>query len=69
MAMSSDEELRLKCLELALHGKERGVLARARSYYSFTKGDKKPEDPQAKIPPPYTQEGEANRVMSMIKPT
>jgi len=67
MAMSSDEEIRIKCLELALQGKERGVIARARSYYQFTKGDKRPEDKQQPLPQ-YTQAGEARRVAPMIRP-
>lgn len=69
MAMSSDEELRLKCLELALQGNPKSVISRARSYYRFAKGDKKPEDQQSRIAPPYVQEHEARRVAPMIRPT
>jgi hypothetical protein len=68
MAMSSDEELRLKCLELARQGRERGVLARARSYYNFAKGDK-PKNEKVTEAPKYTQVSEARRVAPMIKPT
>jgi hypothetical protein len=68
MAMSSDEELRLKCLELSLHGNPRGVLTRARAYYKFAKGDKKDTDKVTEAPK-YTQAGEATRVAPMIRPT
>lgn len=68
MAMSSDEEIRIRCLELALQGKERGVIQRARGYYLFTKGDKKPDEKPQPLPQ-YTQAGEARRVAPMIRPT
>lgn len=70
MAMSSDEELRLKCLELALQGNPRGVLTRARTYYKFAKGDRKEEDEEArKIAPPYVQSEQAKRIAGMVRPT
>jgi hypothetical protein len=68
MTMSSDEEVRIKCLELALQGKPRGVIQRARSYYQFAKGDKKPEDKPQPVPQ-YSQAGEARRVAPMIRPS
>ena len=69
MALSSDEEIRIKCLELALSGNPRGVLTRARAYYKFAKGDKKEGDQPSKEAPKYTQDGEARRVAPMIRPT
>jgi hypothetical protein len=68
MAMSSDEELRLRCLELATQGNPKSVLTRARTYYRFAKGDKRPEDKPEPVPQ-YTQAGEARRVAPMIRPT
>jgi hypothetical protein len=68
MAMSSDEELRLKCLEFALYGNPRGVLTRARTYYRFAKGDIKPPSQQEQIPMNVTAEGEAKRIAPMVRP-
>jgi len=66
--MTSDEDIRIKCLELALQGNPKTVIARARSYYKFAKGDKKEGDKPQPLPQ-YTQEGEASRVASMVRPT
>jgi hypothetical protein len=69
MAMSSDEELRLRCLELAAQGNPKSIVARARTYYRFAKGDRPVEDTKVKKLPEYSQAGEARRVAPMIRPT
>ena len=68
MAISSDEEVRLKCLELAQASGGRNVLSRARAYYRFAKGDHPEKPKQSEIPMKVTQEGEAKRLANQIRP-
>ena len=69
MPMSSDEELRAKCVELAISTGTKQVLTRARTIYDFVKGDKK-RHPQPEQPPMnVTQEEMARRVQPFVRPT
>jgi len=70
MPMSSDEELRAKCVELAISTGTKRLIDRSRDIYDFVKGDKKRKLPQPEQPPMnVTQEDMARRVVGMIKPT
>jgi len=69
MPMSSDEELRAKCVELAISTGTKQVLTRARTIYDFVKGDKKRHPVPEPLPMNVTQEDMAERMRRIVRPT
>lgn len=64
MTISSDEEVRLRCIELAQAIGPKRVLQRAREYHKFVKGDLHLRQPQ---PPPTETEGRSAQQTNFVR--
>jgi len=69
MPMSSDEEIRCRCIELSVESGTKQVMTRARTFYDFIKGDKKRHPAPEPLPMNVTQEVMVERIRGQVKPT
>lgn len=70
MPLTSDEECRLRCVELATQAGPKRVVTRAKVIYNFVKAvDERKNNVIEKVPLNVTQEEMARRVVGTVRPT
>jgi len=70
MPMTSDEEIRTRCIELSVQSGTKAVMSRARTFYDFIKGDKKKQTVTAEpVPMIVTPEVMQRRIHGQVDPT
>ena len=67
--MTSDEEIRTRCIELSVQSGTKAVMSRARTFYDFIKGDKKRQPVPEPIPLNVTPEVMQRRIHGQVEPT